>query len=172
MPPSTKEENNARRPTTRIDTSLEGGFDYPSTTIGTPEPGEDDSKASTSSTSYTILSTTQTVSRPDSTPFPPIIENQMICHVAHDCPDDFHCVNGKCKPGSQNDATPTTSNSIKICNSNNDCDMKQRCVGSRCLTSCTTLTSNTTTLNPIDCFQGTITFVRYTNPTHFDIFLL
>lgn len=163
MPPSTKEENNARRPTTRIDISLEDGFDFPSTTIGPIPPAEDDSRPSTSSTSYKVLSTTQTVSRTDSTPFPPIVENDLVCNGGKsDCPYDFHCIAGRCQLGNpKNQLKPTTLIATKSCNSNDDCDPKQRCVSSRCLTSCTTLTSNTTTINPVDCFQGTTTLIRH-----------
>lgn len=165
-PPSTKEENNARRPTTRIDTSLEDGFDFPFTTIG---PSDGDSRTSTSSTSYTIMSTTQTVSRTNSTPFPPIVEHHVMCQGEgkSDCPNNFHCVAGRCQAVSPNQMKPTTMIITKSCNTNDDCEAKQLCVSSRCLTSCTSLTSNTTTLNPVDCFQGTNAFNRQSYPIHF-----
>lgn len=152
MPPSTKEEGIGRRPTTRIDTSLEDGYDFPSTTIGPIAPNEDDSKTSTSWSYEVVLTATEPIPVlvESSTTFSPMVVNPGVC-LAHDhCAHGQRCIAGKCQDGRK----PT--NATKSCTTNGDCEADQRCVARRCLISCTTLTSNNTTLNPVDCYQGTI----------------
>lgn len=152
LPPSTRDRNNSRRPTTRIDTTLEMG-EYPTErTFTTPTAATtsaadklpsskappDDSQTSTS-LAHPVTVTTMTTTM--------MIESTTDAMLIETLPP---------RP-----RLPEPSQVLQRCNSSADCSAPAKCVAQRCLTPCTTtntLNNTTTTSNTDNCFQGIATF--------------
>lgn len=135
-PPSpASDRTNSRRPTTRIDTTLEMGYDYPTERTFTTLPATGGGQRNASTTISAVeISTQPTMVFP---PLPPVEERTESSPIV----------------GMPQVLPPT-------CRSDADCAAPaSKCITQRCLIPCTTTTLNntTTTSNTVagNCFQGT-----------------
>lgn len=139
VPPATPDKPNNRRPTTRIDTTLEMGYD----TTAVPD-GRATDHAHTTTTNDSQTSTSQA--------------SHAVVTV-HPATNAAGIEDGTVETTTE----PMLVRPMKVCKSSGDCRAPAKCVGRRCLTPCTLNNTTTTTSNTDNCFQGIALYIYFSN---------